>query len=265
MNINVCAAMASVGTTIAVPTGVCPGPGSAITSIAQATFPDILTTTDKTGPPGAVKTVTREMLLLAPMIQLNFRSSDLAAAPSPPTTAAPTTTDPATGTNPDADTDADADADSNSDANADSNSGSDANRSDANGSGSDASSAGSANNNDSAGGLSTGAVAGVGVGAALGGILLAAVVGWLWWRRARRARFGSEVASTAAETVPGRHEADNTRGAWQGHKPEAPYYHYPQDAGRHSTPPVELESQSAAAELSAVSSVPSYARWTSRR
>jgi hypothetical protein len=259
MNVNLCAASASIGTTIAVPTGVC-GPALEITGIAQATFPDTITTTitNKAGPTSTVQTVTREMLLMAPMIQINFKSSDLASAPSPPT--ASTTADPATGTNTDADADADADA------------GSDANKSDANRSGSDDSSAGSANNDDSrGGGLSTGAVAGVGVGAALGGILLATVFGWLLWRRARRARRGSEVASTAAAgPIPGLsglHEADNARGAWQGqvYKPEAPYYHYPQDAGRHSTPPVELENQAAAAELSAVSSVPSYARWTSRR
>jgi hypothetical protein len=87
----------------------------------------------------------------------------------------------------------------------------------------------------------------------------------LWWRRARRARQGSELASTVGGTIGGVHEADSSHGAWQGHKPEAPYYHYPRDAGRHSTPPVELENQSAAAELSAASSVPSHARWTSRR
>jgi hypothetical protein len=270
MNVNLCAASASIGTTIAVPTGVCSGPALEITGIAQATFPDTITTTitNKAGPTSTVQTVTREMLLMAPMIQINFKSSDLASAPSPPT--APTTADPATGTNTDAD--ADADADAGSDANKSDANGSDANKSDANRSGSDDSSAGSANNDDSrGGGLSTGAVAGVGVGAALGGILLATVFGWLLWRRARRARRGSEVASTAAAgPIPGLsglHEADNARGAWQGqvYKPEAPYYHYPQDAGRHSTPPVELENQAAAAELSAVSSVPSYARWTSRR
>jgi hypothetical protein len=36
--------------------------------------------------------------------------------------------------------------------------------------------------------MSTGAVAGVAVGAALGGVLLAALVGWLWWACVRKRR-----------------------------------------------------------------------------
>ncbi|KAK4152980.1 hypothetical protein C8A00DRAFT_15763 [Chaetomidium leptoderma] len=220
---NVCVAVASVGTQMIVETGVCPGPGLAITGIAQATFPDIITTTIT----GAVQTATREMILLAPMFQLNYKASDLASASSSATTAS------ATGTNQDPDPDA-------------------------NTSGSDASSAASANNQ---GGLSTGAIAGIGVGAALGGILFAAAAGWLWWKRRKRVRTtrqGSSVASTAPETS---HEVDSSRGAWQAHKPEPLYYHSSQNAGRGNVP-IELESQPPAVELWTAGSTPSRGRFS---
>ena len=232
---NACIAVASAGTQMVVATGVCPGSGLAITGIAQATFPDIITTTitgtaDSAGPAGVVQTVTREMMLFAPMFQLNYKSSDLASASSSATTTSSATTASATWTNPDPDPDA-------------------------NRSGSDASSVGSANNQ---GGLSTGAIAGIGVGAALGGILFAAAAGWLWWKkRARKTRQGSVVTSTAAETS---HEVDGSHGAWQAHKLEPLYNYSSQDAGRGNAP-IELENQRVAAELSTARSPPSHGRF----
>jgi hypothetical protein len=167
---NTCIAIASTDTQIAVPTGVCSG--SEITGVAQGNFPDVVTATitdrsDTAGTLGAVRTVTREMVLLAPMFQLNFRSSDLVSEPtslSASTTGTPITTPPSLTPT----------ASTGSDPNDNLNPASD-----------DAS---STPNTTGQGGLSTGVVAGIGVGAALGGILFMAVVGWLWWTCVRKKR-----------------------------------------------------------------------------
>lgn len=160
---NTCIAVIHTQTQIAVATGTCSG--TEMVGVATASFPDIITVTipDPSYPASsAIETVTREMNLFAPMFQLNYKASDLAPGSSPATTTITQTTPPSLTPTTTA--------------------GSDAND---NTSPSDSSPIPVASEE---GGLSTGAVVGIGVGAALGGIFLVAVLGWLWWRRRVRRR-----------------------------------------------------------------------------
>jgi hypothetical protein len=220
-------AIASTDAPIAVATGVCSG--ATITRVAQATFPDVVTatitdtTSNTLGPFGAVRTVTREMMLLAPMFQLNFKSSDLVSestSSASTTTGTPPTTTTASLSTPLAST-------GRSDPNDNLNS---------SGTSDDAS---TTPNTTGQGGLSTGAVAGIGVGAALGGMLLMAVLGWLWWKRRQRRDTASIPALAEA---PGNghdmeysHHHGSDPGTWGGavhspYKQELPFsgsYHQP--------------------------------------
>ncbi|KAK4233191.1 hypothetical protein C8A03DRAFT_19677 [Achaetomium macrosporum] len=166
-NGNTCIAIVSTGTQTSVATGMCSGSGLA--SVNQATFPDVITVTttatDATGTAalsGVVQTVTREMVLLAPMFQLNHQSSDLVQATRPSTTLSTATSGFLSSSAPIRP-----------------------------GSGADsetASASAPASSGNGQGGLSTAATIGVGVGAALGGILLAAVVACVWFKRWRPRR-----------------------------------------------------------------------------
>ncbi|KAL2128223.1 hypothetical protein VTI74DRAFT_9479 [Chaetomium olivicolor] len=179
LNGNTCVAVASTGTHITVTTGMCSG--SELVSVSQATFPDVIvittSATDATNSASAaVQTVTREMTLLAPMFQLNYRSSDLATLGLSPSTSM----SPSTGLN-------------------------------------------AATNSPSTpalaasgqAGLSTGAAVGIGVGAALGGILFATVVAWVWAKRRRQ-----RPAGTTPEAV----EPAGIGGAGEKSYPSSEYY-----------------------------------------
>lgn len=167
-NGNTCVALATTGTQISVTTGRCVTTGLA--SVSLATFPDVITVTPSNsaaatqtgvlpGPQVAPTAVTREILLMAPMFQLNFQSADLLSS----------TTTTHTG----------------------STSGASSTPTDSGSPAQQASSSGGSN------GLSTGATVGIGVGAALAGILLASVAAWLWVRRRRRAQMQPPAAATS--------------------------------------------------------------------
>ncbi|KAK4232881.1 hypothetical protein C8A03DRAFT_39463 [Achaetomium macrosporum] len=225
-NGNTCIATASTGTQISVATGMCSGSGLA--NVNQATFPDAITVTttaaDATNTAalsGIVQTATRQMVLLAPMFQLNHQPSDLPSATQPPTTSdfpsstpkPPAASDASFATDP-----APAPA--------------------------SASASASASAGDAQGGLPTGATIGVGVGAALGGILLTAVVAWVWFKRWRQRR---EVATST--TSPGTSDwgSNGNGGAWGKSQPA---YVYPaqgwspssemEASPAYKTPPTEL-------------------------
>ena len=148
-NGNTCIATVTTGTQTAVTTAMCSG--AQVVSRALETFPDIITitaTATSSGKAAALQTVTREMVLWAPMFQLNFRPTDLGLTSS---TASRTTTTPTLA--PNAKSSATSPSSSSNTVTAP-----------------DPSSSGSSNQS----GLSTGAIAGIAVGAALGGILLGA-------------------------------------------------------------------------------------------
>ncbi|KAK4149950.1 hypothetical protein C8A00DRAFT_18438 [Chaetomidium leptoderma] len=153
-NGNTCIAVIStdapVQTTVA--TAMCSG--SEMVNLAPATFPDIITTTATASSGGAiaVQTATRSMVLLAPMFQLNYQSSDISAASSSSSSSAASTT-PTDRTSSSTDS---------------------------------ASSDTTLPTPASQGGLSTGAMVGVGVGAALGGILLGILAVVLFLRKRKR-------------------------------------------------------------------------------
>lgn len=145
---NTCIAV--VSTALETVTATCSG-SQLVT--AQATFPDIITTTATSDSTEGIGTVTRDVTLFAPMFQLNFRSSDLPAETNtqsllssprsrlydPPSSATTSTTPSVVVVY-----------------------------------------------ESGAGALSTGGIIGVAVGAALGGVFLATVVAWLYIRRMRR-------------------------------------------------------------------------------
>lgn len=167
---NTCYANARTGSTVVISTGVCSG--TSIVGIAQATLPFAVTTTETavTNTNGAaavaVKTETPEFTLWAPMFQYNYKASDLESA-SRASTASSATAAPSLGLS----TTSSAPPDPNT---------------------------GTVASTGGQGGLSTGAIAGIAVGAAIAGILLAAIVGCLWWRRGRKRR---DTASYPAETA----------------------------------------------------------------
>ncbi|KAK3302876.1 uncharacterized protein B0T15DRAFT_258284 [Chaetomium strumarium] len=214
-NGNTCIAVASTGTPISVATGMCSG-SSGLASVSQAVFADVITVTttttatDATGT-AVVQTITREMVLLAPMFQLNHQSSDLVPATTRPSS---TTLSTAPSGFPSSSAPIPP------------------------GSGTDSETASStsvpASSGNAQSGLSTAATIGVGVGAALGGILLTAVVGYMWFKRRR------EVARPPPE-VPG----------WESNgKPHPVYVYGPQHwvtpemdaAPAHKGGPTELPS-----------------------
>ncbi|KAK4041293.1 hypothetical protein C8A01DRAFT_14965 [Parachaetomium inaequale] len=117
--------------------------GSQVVGLGQATIPviiEITTTETATATSGqgaiAVQTTTEEVLMLAPMFQLNYQASDLETGTTSPPSA--TSTDSSAATD--------------------------------------------------QGGLSTGAIVGIGVGAALGALLLGAVAILLFMRNRKRQR-----------------------------------------------------------------------------
>ncbi len=157
--------------------------GAQVISQARETFPDIITATATTatssGGGAALQTVTREMTLLAPMFQLNYRPTDLASA----STSSQTTSASLSGTKTSATSSASSNAQPAPDV---------------------------GNSNQS--GLSTGAIAGIGVGAALGGIFLGALAILLLLRHRRRRK-------TAAVGPPPQEppqEQQHGGGAWTG-------------------------------------------------
>ncbi|KAK4188176.1 hypothetical protein QBC35DRAFT_496843 [Podospora australis] len=168
-NGNTCVAVITPGTSTAVPTGTCSG-SNMITKLAA--FPDIITMTNSARQ--AVVTERPAMTLLAPMFQLNFKSSDKETETSSETssttssrTFTTSTSIPGGGTG-------------------NNNSPPDLGNDNINASDTDNSSnlIASPSNN----GLSTGAIAGIAVGAALAGILLAAFVACLFIQKRRRDR-----------------------------------------------------------------------------
>ncbi|KAL2268940.1 hypothetical protein VTJ83DRAFT_3786 [Remersonia thermophila] len=163
-NGNTCVADADRGHTTVVTTGSCVN--GRMVNVGPATLPDLVTFTATDGSSeGQVVTRTRDMVLLAPMYQLNFKASDLpqATGTTDSTTSLPTTTPPP--------------------------------RTDANGSTiTSGTNPGAASSNDalaessSSAGLSVGATAGIAVGAAVSALLLAFLAWYLWQRRQKRAR-----------------------------------------------------------------------------
>jgi hypothetical protein len=195
-----------------VPTGECSGLD--VVAVAQATLPVAVTITEGT----TTATERPEFTLWAPMFQINHRASDLESASSTSTSSSGL---PTASTGPDP------------------------NSNDAN------SPSGSLPSSDpvvsAQGGLSTGAIAGIAVGAAIGGILIAAIVGCLWWTRVRKPRQAAEAAVAAAVVPrapsPGTTtwaEFDSTPTATEIPTKDALYYVRP-----------ELEDYRAPAELAA--------------
>ena len=166
--------------------------GAQVVSQARETFPDIITTTatktTSSGGRAALQTVTREMILFAPMFQLNYRPTDLASATasSQTTSALPSDTKSS----------ATSSASSNTQPTSDPSS-----------------------SNQS--GLSTGAIAGIGVGAALGGIFLGAVAILLLLRHRRR-RNAAAAEPPPQEPAQGQQHGG---GAWTGVGGESGAYH----------------------------------------
>ena len=107
---------------------------------------------------------SQPFILFAPMFQLNYRSSDLASSTTPPLTTGPSTTEGTTSI---------------------------ASQSTSSDTASSDSSVPAADE----GGLSTGAVVGIGVGAALGGILLGMLAIWLFFRKRKQKRAAAEAAA----------------------------------------------------------------------
>ncbi|AEO65597.1 d99e07fe-2df0-492e-9305-e01d445d4ce0 [Thermothielavioides terrestris] len=176
-NGNTCIAFASIGTQIEVTTGMCASSG--LFSVNQATFPDVITTTTTDSASNTtVEAVTRQMILLAPMFQMNYQSSDLVSSSSSSSSSAASTSTPTSGVSSSTPTQPGATA-----------------------------GAGSAAEGLSAsgkGGLSTGAVVGIAVGAALAGVLLTAIVAWIWFKRRgeRAAAAGQGPAGWAGDGAP---------------------------------------------------------------
>ena len=169
-NGNTCVAVISTGTQTAVTTATCSGSQMVL---ARATFPDIITATVTTstatnaGAAVATETITREIILLAPMFQLNFQSSDLETTTTSATTRSASTSLAGSSATTGASS---APSDSTLPAAAD----------------------GQAR-------LSTGAIAGIAVGAALGGLLFGlALATWLVMRKRKRRREAVEGAAAAA-------------------------------------------------------------------
>ncbi|KAK3899024.1 hypothetical protein C8A05DRAFT_18478 [Staphylotrichum tortipilum] len=160
---NTCYAIVSATATVA-PTGMC-SKGS-IVGIVQATLPAAMTITATTTVDGsagvATRTETPDFTLWAPMLQINHRPSDLeSVSTASSSTSSPTSSSgsQSTPTNPTS-----------------------AGSASTSGVSSPPSTGGQSN------GLSTGAVAGIGVGAAFGVLFLAAIAGCLLWTRHRRRR-----------------------------------------------------------------------------
>ena len=153
---NTCLTRVRTDSKTVAPTGVCSGVN--IVGVAQATLPVTMTITATTTSKGAANVATNteapEFTLWAPMFQINHRASDLESASraSASSSAATTTTStlPASASN--------------------------------------SPSASSSPAPVAQGGLSTGAIAGIAVGAAAVGILLTVFLGCLWWRRVRKPR-----------------------------------------------------------------------------
>ena len=164
--------------------------GAQVVSQARETFPDIITTTATTttssGGAAALQTVTREVTLFAPMFQLNYRPTDLASA----STSSQTTTAPPSDTK------------------------------------SSATSSASSNTqptpDPSSSGLSTGAIAGIGFGAALGGIFLGAVAILLLLRHRRRR---NAAAAGPPSQEPPQEQQHGGGGAWTGVGEDSGVYH----------------------------------------
>lgn len=184
-NGNTCIAVISTETSTAIPTASCSMTN--MDGLATATFPDVVlstvTSTTATNAPPSVglETITRKMVLLAPMFQLNYQSSDLET-----TTTSSSTSSSTTGSS-----------------SASSRTGS----SDTTGTAATGAGAGAATTDttlpaaaDGNKGLSTGAMAGIGVGAALGGLLLGAlaIAAWFAMRKRRRRRDEGYAAAAAA-------------------------------------------------------------------
>ncbi|KAL2162931.1 hypothetical protein VTH06DRAFT_6767 [Thermothelomyces fergusii] len=153
MNGNTCIA---TRTELAVATGLCSG--SQVAYVAQTTLPafvDIpITVSDDESNEIAVQTSTRQVVLLAPMFQLNFRSSDLVSSTTPVSStqdsSTSTETSPASSETP------------------------------------LPTSSGPGDQSSGGSGLSAGATAGIAVGAALGGVLLGVLAIVLFIRSRRK-------------------------------------------------------------------------------
>ncbi|KAK3935072.1 hypothetical protein QBC46DRAFT_462283 [Diplogelasinospora grovesii] len=153
-NGNTCYSTMATNTQATIPTGVCSG--DQVVSTTLAVFPQGFTTTSAVSGAGTssvtVITTTRVTTLYAPMFQLNYQSTDLSKttiATLSSLTDAPNNTTPS--------------------------------------SPSSITATSSPESVSNYGGLSTGAVAGIGVGSALAGIVLAAAAGfWLFRKRRQR-------------------------------------------------------------------------------
>jgi hypothetical protein len=143
---NTCIAVAAADRQIAVPTAICSG--SELANLGQATFPAVITTTTINNDISPVETAGTEVTLLAPLFQLNYRSSDLLSTMTSAVITSTTQSDIS----------------------------------------STSSSPSSGASPPPPPGLSTGAAVGVGIGAALGGILLiiSVVVGWVWVKKRKQ-------------------------------------------------------------------------------
>ncbi len=160
---NTCIARVRTDAKTVAPTGVCSAAN--IVGVAQATLPVTMTITATTTSNGAARVATNteapEFTLWAPMFQINHRASDLESASKSTASSSATTT-----SHSDLTTTASTLPES----------------------ATSSPSASSSTSPAAQGGLSTGAIAGIAVGAAAGGILLAVLLGCLWWRRARKGR-----------------------------------------------------------------------------
>ncbi len=175
--------------------------GAQTVNRALGTFPDLITitptaatsTSRPVAQPTAPQTVTRQMILFAPMFQLNYQSSDLeSSSTSSPEihSSIPTLTTPVGET------------------------------SDTNSSASPASSS-TLPTSESQSGLSTGAMAGIGVGAALGGIFLGTLAVLLFLRRRKR-RAAQELGGTWVGSSRAPYSEDPE--VYYKHAVEAPAY-----------------------------------------
>ncbi|KAK4106968.1 hypothetical protein N658DRAFT_520411 [Parathielavia hyrcaniae] len=217
---NTCLSTASTGApSISAVTGFCSG--TELVNVGQLTLPTaIITASSGTGAPAPVQTETRPVTLYAPMFQLNYQSSDMAAL-SPSTSMGATATGSTSAPN------------DSSNAATDSSSSSPA-----------ASNAPVAASESNQPGLSTAALVGIAVGAAVGTILLAAVVSWVWIKR-RRQRAAQTVGP---DGIGGAGETKFDTGYYGNH---AVHGWAPSELAAHRWAPSELEPSHGSSELPA--------------
>ncbi|KAL1838749.1 hypothetical protein VTJ49DRAFT_2247 [Mycothermus thermophilus] len=204
-NGNTCVADADRGHTTVITTGSCVD--GRMVNVGPATLPDLVTFTATDGnSEGQVVTRTRDMVLLAPMYQLNFKASDLPRATgksSPTTTSRTDSTDNAIDGKDASETDDSADTtestssrptitppprtDANGNTITSDTSNTNTLNPNPNAANSNSNSAETTTESSNSTGLSIGATAGIAVGAAIFSLLLAFLAWYFWQKRQKRA------------------------------------------------------------------------------